>query len=103
MQSVQSLGGAVGAIAAGALAFVAVGWRLAMMIRRDSSDNESLELLRAAAKNWEALYREERAVREQVEQRMQAALHEVEVLRSEVAELQRKVDHLSALVGDHGA
>lgn len=99
----------IASAAGGVLVILGVVWRGFGILRRqsvaDNTEAETLKLLQDAVMHWRSLYdtaweqvKKERAMREAAEQRTTETMNEVEGLRAEVAELQRKIDHLTALV-----
>lgn len=98
-----------GTIAAGLTAAVAILYTLWGNLRKNSAETdtetEALRLVSAAVEHWKGLYDvaweqvgKERQLREAAEQRGQLAVQEVEGLRSEVAELRRQIEHLTAQI-----
>lgn len=99
----------VATISAGVVVILAIllrGWSfLRRTSQADNTETETLRLLQAAVDHWRGLYdtaweqvKKERQLRESAEMRAAETMTEVEALRGEVAEMQRKIDHLTALV-----
>lgn len=112
-EGMQNIGAVLGTIAAALVAGSALIYRAWARLKLDrqqaNTETATLQLLDAAVVKWKTLYDtaweqvvKERDLRMQAESRAAKATSDVEVLRSEVASLQREVERLTSIVTGQG-